>query len=300
MDIHACVRDIKAVKIQGAESVATAALDAISDASKSLIKLKDSSVAKARLAGWITALETARPTEPMLKNVLSYVTSRLPDEPKKMHSEIENRAKTILRMINSSKELIVKNGAGLIKNNSVIFITCHSSTVVDILKEAKRKGKRFQVYNTETRPLFQGRKTAKELVAAGMDVTYFDDAAAMVAIKGSDLVLLGADAMSADGSVVNKIGSGMYAVAAHHLKIPVYICTDSSKFDPLTFYRPEPIEEMPEDQVWLDRPKNLKIRNPAFERIEAEDIKAIVSELGVLPPMDFVAAVIKKNKLFKR
>jgi len=59
----------------------------------------------------------------------------------------------------------------LVKNRDVIFTHCHSTNVVNSLIYAKKKGKKFQVYNTETRPLFQGRKTANELKKAGIKVT---------------------------------------------------------------------------------------------------------------------------------
>ena len=46
----------------------------------------------------------------------------------------------------------------------------------------KKHRKKFEVYNTETRPLFQGRKTAQELRKAKIKVTTFVDAAARVAL----------------------------------------------------------------------------------------------------------------------
>jgi len=75
-----------------------------------------------------------------------------------------------------------------------------------------------------TRPLYQGRKTSKELRRAGIKVTMFVDSAALIAMEDSrgkkaNLIFLGADAITKKG-VINKVGSGMYAELAKLHKIP--------------------------------------------------------------------------------
>ena len=150
---------------------------------------------------------------------------------------------------------------------------------------AKKHEKKFSVYNTETRPLFQGRKTAKELSKAGIKVTTFIDSAARQAIQKSNLVFFGADAILKNG-VINKIGSGMFAEIAFDEKKPVYIIADSWKHA-----KKAKIEERDFHEVWKNAPKHIKIKNHAFEFIEKKYIKAIVSELGILPLSSFVKRV---------
>ena len=67
--------------------------------------------------------------------------------------------------------------------------------VMAILKKAKEQGKKFEVYNTETRPKFQGRITATELAKLGIPVTHYIDSAARLAIKQTDMMLIGCDAI---------------------------------------------------------------------------------------------------------
>lgn len=43
---------------------------------------------------------------------------------------------------------------------------CHSGSVIKTLVEAHKQNKKIQVFNTETRPLYQGRKTSADLVKA--------------------------------------------------------------------------------------------------------------------------------------
>lgn len=253
-------RGIKSLRIQGAESVAIAGLKAYS-----LIPEHQS----------IHKLISLRPTEPALKNALEYA--------------YKHSVKQALQHFLDSEKVTNKLVLKLIKNNSKIFTHCHSSSVVDSLVYAKKQGKKFSVLNTETRPLFQGRKTAIELAKAGINVTTMVDAAARIEIAKSDIVMLGCDAVLDDGSVINKIGSCMFAEIAHLAKKPVYIVTDSWKFS----CGDVRMEERNFSEIWKKVIGNVSIRNPAFERIDEEFITAIVSELGILKPKVF-AGKIKK------
>jgi len=264
MNFKDICKKIKAVKIQGATNIARMGVVSLS--------FKNASVKK---------LISLRPTEPLLRNALRVA--------KKFSPEIA------LDHIDSSEKKIIKKGVKKVKK--VVFTHCHSSTVVNILKEAKKKRKKFEVYVTETRPLYQGRITAKELSKAGIKVTEFIDSAARVALEKSDVMLIGADAITDDGEIINKIGSGMFAWTAKRLKVPVYVCTDSWKFDLRTLSgKEEVIEERSSDEVWEDAPSKILIKNPAFEVIKPEYITAIISELGVFTPSKFVKRFKKKYK----
>jgi translation initiation factor 2B subunit (eIF-2B alpha/beta/delta family) len=259
------VRDIKDVKIQGARSIAKAALIAYS-----LIPTKYSR----------NKLISLRPTEPMLHNVLNKIET---------HSY-----KEILKHFDDSQEKINKFVLSLIKSNDVVFTHCHSTNVVQSLISAKKKGKNFEVYNTETRPLLQGRKTAKELEKNKIRVTQFVDSALDVALGGEqgskkvDKVFLGADALLKKG-IVNKIGSEVVARIAKEEKIPVYIVADSWKFTK----KPIPYEQRSLNEVWDKAPKNIKIKNPAFEFLDKKYITKIISELGILSYDEFVRRMTK-------
>lgn len=246
--------DIKSIKIQGAESVAIAGLKAYN-----LVHTHDA----------IERLLSLRATEPALKNALDYA---------KRFS-----VSAALKHFKDSENVTNKLVSKLIKHNSVIFTHCHSSSVVDALIYAKKHGKRFSVLNTETRPLFQGRKTALELEKSGISVVTMVDAAARGEIKNADMMMIGCDAILKDGSVINKIGSGMFAEIAFDLKKPVYIVTDSWKFSSHNVK----IEERNYNEIWKNAPKHVKIKNPAFERVERGFIAAIISELGILKPKEF-------------
>lgn len=245
-------KDIKEVKIQGARNVAKKALYAYN-----LIPTKKSK----------KKLLSLRPTEPMLMNVLD-----------KMDNEPYEK---ILKHFDQAQDKINKKVFKLIKNGDVIFTHCHSTNVTNALIYAKNKGKKFEIYNTETRPLFQGRKTAKNLRKHKIKVTMFVDSAAMIAMtkkqgtKKVDKVFFGADALLKNG-IINKVGSGMFAQIAKDNKIPVYIIADSWKFSPKKIK----LEERHFKEVWEKLPKKskIKIENPAFEFVPNKLITKVVSD----------------------
>jgi len=251
---------IKNVKIQGARNIARAALYAYS-----LIPTENSA----------RKLLSLRPTEPMLERVL--VLAR-----KKPYKEI-------LEHFDTAQIKINRYVSKLMKNNDVIFTHCHSTNVVNALIYAKKKGKKFQVYNTETRPLFQGRRTAKELSRARIKVTMFLDSALEDALTGEgklkkvNKVFLGADALLKNG-IINKIGSELVARIAKQEKIPVYIIADSWKFT----RKRVPIEHRSLNEVWNKAPKNIKIKNPAFEFVRKKYITGIITEFGLMRYERFV------------
>lgn len=253
-------KDIKDVKIQGAENVAFAALKAIE------IKHDFYSVKK---------LISLRPTEPMLRNAIDRALRRGVKETRKLfvHNDL----------------LIADHGASLIKNDMVVYTHCHSSSVIRILEEAKKQGRKFKVLNTETRPLFQGRKTSVDLVRLGIENYHFVDSAMRQAIKHADLVLLGADSIT-EKRILNKIGSELVCETAQRFNKPVYICSSSWKFDPQSLHEQEtPIEFRDENEVWKGHPKAVHIVNPAFEKINPDLIKGVICEFGVLNFKKFIA-----------
>jgi len=254
------IKDIKEIKIQGARNIAKAALKAYSLIPTKLSKKK---------------LLNSRPTEPMMQNVLEMIE--------------KNSYEKLLKHFDEAQEKINKNILKLIKKNEVIFTHCHSTNVSGALIFSKKKGKKFEIYNTETRPLFQGRKTAKELKGEGIKVTMFIDSALGVALtkeqgtKKSTKVFLGADALLKEG-IINKIGSGVIARIAKQEKIPLYIVADSWKFTKNKI----PIEQRKLNEVWNKAPKNIKIKNPAFEFVPKKYITGIVTEFGLMKYSEFV------------
>ncbi|OLS14055.1 MAG: translation initiation factor IF-2 [Promethearchaeota archaeon CR_4] len=198
-------------------------------------------------------------------------------------------------MLTESKALITQYGAHRIPdstspNRFVIFTHCHSSIVTGILIEAHKQGKQFDVICTETRPRYQGRLTAQELADAGIHVTQVVDSAMRWAIHNYevDLILIGADAITSDGTVLNKIGSRLLALVAREEHVPFYVASPLLKYNPETvFGKWEKIDMRDGNEIWgkyEKKPENIEILNPAFETVARTYINALITEAGVFPP----------------
>lgn len=268
------IRKIKNLEIQGAQNIAVKGIEAFG------IKLKETNDEK-KLKKYMAEIIATRPTEPGLRNGLKYCFYN--------RGKIKDPAKAAVKYFDDSKKKIVEFGSKKIRNEMKIFTHCHSSTVTAILIAAKKKGVKFEVYNTETRPKFQGRITAEELAKAGIPVTHMVDSAGRSMIKKCDLFLFGCDAITSEGFLINKIGTESLVDATHESGISAYSCTSAWKLDTETICgAEEQIEQRDPKEVWDKAPKKVKIYNPAFEVIRPDKFTGIISELGVFKPESLV------------
>lgn len=201
---------------------------------------------------------------------------------------------------------IAENGFPLIKRGSGILTICNAGhlavsrygTVLAPIYLAQQQGFMPRVYACETRPLLQGsRLTAYELMRAGVNVTLIcDNMASSIMAQGKiDMVFFGCDRIAANGDVANKVGSSMLAILAKHYGIPCYVLgpTDTIDFDCPTG-ADIVIEERPSFEVtdmFFESPiapKGVKVYNPAFDVTPARLITGIVTEKGILKPLDFI------------
>jgi translation initiation factor 2B subunit (eIF-2B alpha/beta/delta family) len=253
------LQDIKSLKIQGATNVALAGINAflsIKPEEKSLPEREHSAL----------QIVKSRPTEPLLRNAIHALV---------YSKKSKKTAEQIRSYIKDSKKKIAQQGLKLIKNNMNIFTHCHSSSVVELLKLAKKRKKHFVVYNTETFPIFQGRQTAQELAKAGIKVIHLPDTAAEQALKNCDLFLFGADAYMEEG-IVNKIGTRMLCEIAKIHNIPSYSVGISLKFS-----KKIKLEMRSGKEVWDERETNIEVLNPAFDFTPYTLTSGVICEKGI-------------------
>ncbi len=294
-------QDIKSLKIQGATDVAIEIIKVLADYSDT-IKTKELSVMKKKLKIGADFLLSARPTEPMAQNGVKFIFSQLnKSRPKSViHAKdcIQKASNDFLMAMLDAGDLVINHGEKLVKNNDDILTHCHSWLVEQILIKAKENKKKFKVYNTETRPLFQGRMTSKILLKANIPTTMIGDSSAGFLISHysgrnlmMDKIILGADAILSDGSVINKIGSFSIGVVGKEEKVPLYIASTLLKFHSKSWIK---IEKRSPKELWKNAPKGLKIINFAFDLIPAKYIAGIICEEGIVRPRDIKMAV-KRN-----
>jgi len=289
---------ISKLEVQGATNVAFAAVEALVEQLKS-IDAGERKVVFDTISEAKEILFASRETEPFMRNAIRFIEWNVKrsewGSTDEFQEIVQRLSDDLLEEFREARRRITDVGSKRIQDGARILTHCHSSAVSGILREAKEKGVDFSVLLTETRPVYQGRITARELLEAGVPVTMMVDSAVRSLIKGVDIVLVGSDAITSEGNVINKIGTSLIALAAQEARIPFYVATELLKFDPQTIHGDyEAIEERPPEELWPDAPDDLVIRNPAFDVTRRDYIHGIICEEGVISPHSTMEAVRRR------
>jgi len=262
-------------------------------------------------------LATSRPTAVNLFWALERMKSRgLADLETKPAAELAAallaEAKAIHEEDRAICHAIGRYGAELLGDGSGVLTHCNAGglataeygTALSVFFTAQDRGKRLHVFVDETRPLLQGaRLTAWELAQRGIQATLICDsmAAQVMRERKVQAVMVGADRIAANGDTANKIGTYSVAVLAHAHGIPFYVAAPTTTFD-LTLASGEliPIEQRAASEIThgfgrQTAPDGIGVYNPAFDVTPARLIKAIVTEKGIIEPVngENIAAVVR-------
>ena len=192
------------------------------------------------------------------------------------------------------------NGASLVRDGETILTQCNAGalatvgygTALGVVRAAVEQGKLVKVLVPETRPALQGaRLTAFELVRDRISCTLISDTAVglMMSRGRVDRVIVGADRITRDGYVFNKIGTYQEAVLALRHGIPFHPAAPRSTFDLERGHEQVTIEERGVEEVVMVRgkriaPKGIPVANPAFDVTPPELVTSIITERGLLSP----------------
>lgn len=177
--------------------------------------------------------------------------------------------------------------------NTGALATGGLGTALGVVQALHAAGQLQHVYAGETRPWLQGaRLTAWELQRAGIPHhLVVDSAAASLMQQGRvDWVIVGADRVTANGDVFNKIGTYSLAVLARHHSVRFMVAAPTSTIDlqAKTGDHIE-VEERPGSEVTNLAGQAIALSgtqawNPVFDRTPYSLVDAIVTEQGVWTP----------------
>jgi methylthioribose-1-phosphate isomerase len=246
-------------------------------------------------------IKSARPTAVNLDWAIERMKDKIVDKSNLIEILLKE-ARTIENEDKESCRKIGECGDDLIQNNSKIMVHCNAGalatsgigTALGVLYTAKNRGKNFEVYSCETRPLLQGaRLTSWELTANHIETYTICDNMAATYMPDMNCVLVGADRIASNGDTANKIGTKGLAIIARYYNVPFYIAAPLSTFD-LNIQSGDdiPIEIRCEDEIRKFNEKGIvaeqaKICNPAFDVTPSSLISGIITEKGIIkPPYD--------------
>jgi len=196
------------------------------------------------------------------------------------------------RSIGGYGEVLIPKKANILTHcNTGALATTGWGTALGIIRSAFENDKDITVYVDETRPYLQGsRLTAWELLQEGIHHYIITDSSAGFLMKKGmiDVIVVGADRITLNGDVANKIGTYSLSILAKHHNIPFYVAAPSSSLDfNLESGDEIPIEERNEDEVKSCHcckvaPQQSHAINYSFDITPADNITAIITEKGII------------------
>ena len=128
----------------------------------------------------------------------------------------------------------------------------------------------------------------------GIESTLICDSVAAQVMREARIqaVITGADRIAANGDTANKIGTFSVATLARAFGIPFYVAAPATTFDRAIASGAEiPIEQREAEEITegfgkRTAPAGAKVYNPAFDVTPAELISAIITDRGIVQPVN--------------
>ena len=305
-DYRDAVTAIRDMQVRGAPAIGVTAAYAVVMAARELTAA-DPAAFLAALQAAAEIINAARPTAVNLhwavRRMLRVAEQAAAESPElsPIRARLEAEARQIQqedadinrRMGDFGKVLMPEGGSVLTHCNTGALATSAFGTALGVIRAGWESGRRFQVFNTETRPFLQGaRLTAWEFQQLGIPSTLIVDSAAGILMQRGAIscVITGADRIAANGDTANKIGTYALAVLAKENHIPFYVAAPTSTVDLALAAGDEiAIEERPAAEVTHFQgqptaPVGVAALNPAFDVTPHRYISAIITENAVARP----------------
>lgn len=290
MNVADTAEKIKSMEIRGAGRIARAAVEALAGHAGQ-VRATDLPGFQKEMHRAANLLLATRPTAVSLPNAIHIVMSGVDTAGTlaEAQEQFRSRSAGFIESSRNAVNRIAEIGSRHIPDGATILTHCNSEAALACIIEAHRQGKDIEVYATEVRPRNQGLLTIRTLNEFGIKTNFIVDSAVRSFIGKMDLVITGADAITVNGAVVNKIGTSQIGLAAHEARVNMMVAAETYKFAPRTILG-ELIEIEERDTAEVLAPEIAKtlpyvtVRNPAFDFTPANYVDLIVTEEGAIPP----------------
>ncbi|HPJ85011.1 MAG TPA: ribose 1,5-bisphosphate isomerase [Methanothrix sp.] len=285
-DLLDTAEKIRSMEIRGAALIGRAAAGALKEFA---LAIEPSGIDEfnAEVGRAADVLLDTRPTAVSLSNAIRMVMRYRGDDLDSARRSLAKNADDFVERSLLAVERIGEIGSRRIRDGDVILTHCNSSVALSIIKTAFDSGKDIKVIATESRPRYQGHLTIKALDGWGIATQLIVDSAVRTVINEVDEVIVGADVVTANGSLVNKIGTAQIALAASEARTSFMVAAETYKFSPQTLMGElVSIEMRAAEEVYpeISELKNVRVRNPAFDVTPHQYIDVICTEVGAIPP----------------
>ena len=312
-DYHMMVRAIKDMVIRGAPAIGISGAAGIYLAARENISLKNDAFLQ-EMEKAFTELENSRPTAVNLFWALKKMRAIfdrfvLSDDYQSQKGSLNSKlVKELLieteRIADEDIKMCITMGdygASLLNDGDGVLTHCNAGglatggygTALGVIRSAHREGKKIHVFVDETRPRLQGaRLTAWELDRESIPFTLISDNQAAYFMKKGLIqkAVTGADRITSNGDVANKIGTYNVAILCKEHSIPFFVAAPFSTFDMNLVDGTEiPIEQRTSEEIIEIYPptefyNRIKTANPAFDVTDSKYVTAFFTEGGIIYP----------------
>ncbi|WP_255167307.1 translation initiation factor eIF-2B [Natrononativus amylolyticus] len=227
-------------------------------------------------------LRRANPSHASLQNAVRAVVDEVVDDGPESVDEAKMLTETtiedVVARVESGKRRAAENAVSHLENGATLLTHDFSSTVIEALELATDAGKEFDVYVTEARPRYIGRKTARRLAAMeGVETTLVTDSASGYYLAECDRVVVGMDCI-VEETLYNRVGTFPIAAAADQLGVPVTVLGSASKIITEGFVFENEFRSGVE--VMSEPADGFAVGNPAYDATPVDLLESVVTDEG--------------------
>lgn len=274
------LKRLRADHERGASQLARMALGYLAEAARD-DSISDVGALRADLDGFARELEAARPSMVPIRHLVAAwrreVAALPDDELAVMRAALVDRAQALVARSQKAAGDAAARAAELIPSGATVLTHSLSSTVREVLGLLQG---RATVIFSESRPRLEGHRFGQWLSAGELSGQLVTDAQLGHFAAQADVALVGADAVLGDGSVVNKVGTYLLALAARDNDIPFYVCCESFKRTECTKSEMN-LEEMDPGELGAPEMAGILVRNVYFDITPARLVSAWIDEEAV-------------------
>ncbi len=232
------------------------------------------------------ALRRANPSHASLQSAVREVVEAVDEGDPEDISAAKRRTgeaiDQVVETIQGAKRAAAENAARELDDGMTILTHDYSSTILETLRVAVDGDKTVEVYVTEARPRYLGRKTARALADRdGVETHLAVDSAAGYYLEECDEVLVGMDCI-VGGTLYNRVGTLPIVATAAHLDVPVSVVGSAAKLIEQGFVFEN--EFRPPSEVMREPAEGFAVENPSYDATPVELIDRVITDEGVQQP----------------
>ncbi len=235
---------------------------------------------KSELRSISTTLSNAQSQMAALTNITRLIISA---SDRLTSNEVCPYIATLRKKVDDASARTASQAAALIAKGHSYATLSQSEFVIKTFEAAARENRFATVYVMESRPLFEGRQTARSLKAIGHEAILVSDASIGFFINKINAAFVGADAILFDGTIVNKIGSLALAAACKVMNKNFYVVTSVLKFDHEKGEADFVNKEESPHEIYAN--PEFDVKNVYFDMVRSDLITSILTEAGSSSPV---------------